>query len=434
MARSFPDTRMVVIAGLGSGVLAAIPLFGSVFLVAAIGCVVLTLLVDALKLGELARSVWLWTLAGLLVHLVLGIVLWQFPHPFKDDALYYNQSALSIVSHWQHGSALPNFLPGKMYFLYIVAGVYRVLGPHAEVMLAVNAVLAAALIPLLADTTKRMFGSAAARCSSALVLLLPGVLLWSSMLLREAMALVLIAVAANAGVRMVEGVKIGRLVALGLSLVGLLGLRSVAALAVGAGIIVGVAVGWSRLGLRARLAMGAVLLVTLSLAIVGGDGSKMLSDGLGRVDASRAIAGTLATSAIDPGQDVSTPGRAALFVVSHAPEAFAGPFPWNMRSARHVIALLDVAVWWCLLPTLFVGLHLGVSRVGARAAVLLLPAGAMHVVLTLAVGDFGTMLRQRPQVVLFLVPFLALALSLRTGTAAPVDGRLAVSASPGRAY
>ena len=411
----------MVVAGLSSGVVAATPPFGSVLLLAVMGWVALMWLVKSLRFGELTRSVSAWTLAALLLHITVGIALWQLPHPFKDDALYYNQSALSIVEHWEHGSPLPVFLPGKMHFLYLIAGIYRVLGPHAEVMLTLNAVLAAALLPLLADSSRRMFGPTAARCSLPLVLLLPGVLLWSSMLLREAPAIFLIAVALNAGVRLSEGVKIGRLLALVLSSAALVGLRPVVAGAVGGGVLVGLAVGWRRFG-SMRLIGGSILLVlTMTFLLASNVGSELLSSALERVSYARSSVGGVATSGIDPEQDISTPGRAALFLVTHAPEAFAGPFPWSMKSARHVVALFDVAVWWCLLPTLAVGVRQGVRRLGSRAAVLLLPAFALQLVLTLAVGDYGTLLRQRPQVVVLLVPFLALGLSMRTVVAAPQD-------------
>jgi hypothetical protein len=70
-------------------------------------------------------------------------------------------------------------------------------------------------------------------------------------------------------------------------------------------------------------------------------------------------------------------------------------------------------VWWALLPSLFVGLRTAWRRSGRTILVLIFPAAAVSAVLSLLVANYGTLVRARVQVVLLLVPFIALGLAER---------------------
>src|SRR5438270_262569 len=78
----------------------------------------------------------------------------------------------------------------------------------ADAGLVFNAFLAAALVPLLTDITTRLFGAEAARPVAPLVVLLPGILVWTSQLLREAAVLFLIVAAADLALRASERLRL----------------------------------------------------------------------------------------------------------------------------------------------------------------------------------------------------------------------------------
>jgi hypothetical protein len=118
--------------------------------------------------------------------------------------------------------------------------------------------------------------------------------------------------------------------------------------------------------------------------------------------------------------DVSTARGALSYLPLGLLRFTLGPFPWQISGARQAPAVLDACAWWLLLPSLWRGLR--ESRrlaMGRRTSLMLLPASALAVMLCLSVGNFGTVVRERAQVVVLLVPLFALGLSVRR------DGRLA---------
>jgi hypothetical protein len=88
------------------------------------------------------------------------------------------------------------------------------------------------LVPLVADTSRRLFGPATVRPAALMVAFLPGFLIWTSQLLREAPMLACLAVIANVSVRLTERTRPGLLVVLSLSLAVLFTLRANVALLV----------------------------------------------------------------------------------------------------------------------------------------------------------------------------------------------------------
>jgi hypothetical protein len=98
------------------------------------------------------------------------------------------------------------------------------------------------------------------------------------------------------------------------------------------------------------------------------------------------------------------------------------------------VALPDLLVWWFLLPSLWRGLWSAKRRIGLRALTLLIPAAMTGVALSLLIGNFGTVLRERTQVVVLLMPFIALGLAEHRrastpGEEPPADGVDAAAAA-----
>ena len=132
--------------------------------------------------------------------------------------------------------------------------------------------------------------------------------------------------------------------------------------------------------------------------------------GLDRISQERNLDANLGRSGIDPTSSVATGPQALAHVARNLPATFIGPFPWQLHSDMQLLALPDVLVLWVLLPSLWRGLRRAGRLVGRAMLLLLIPAFATQLMLTVVVGDFGTMLRERPQVLILLVPFVALGL------------------------
>src|SRR5207248_5205239 len=91
---------------------------------------------------------------------------------------------------------------GEAGFSYLLGSFYWLLGPHPIIGVVANAALAAAIVPVRPDTTRRAVGEAAARRIPLLATCIPGFVLWPSLLLREAGVLLLLAIVANCSVRL----------------------------------------------------------------------------------------------------------------------------------------------------------------------------------------------------------------------------------------
>jgi hypothetical protein len=377
-----------------------------------------------------ARRIWAWTLASLVLHLAVGLLLFDLRDTslFPPDAVKYDEGARQLVDHWTRELPMARLPSGKEGFFYLVAGLYRVLGPHAEAALVVNAAMVAALVPLMTDVTRRMFGSAAARFVAPLVVLLPGLMLWTSSLLREAGICFLIALATNAAVRLTSKITPSTILVMTSALALLFTFRGNVALLVAAGLVIGLTIGHRELvsGLSAGLGAMVILLGVVVGLGLGYSGYRVSVEAdLEQVEGVRGALSTSAASGFTPEADVSTTRGALSYLPTGFVNFFLGPFPWQMKNARQLIALPDVLVWWFLLPSLVRGVRTGARRIGRRVIVLLVPAFMTTLMLSLLIGNFGTVLRERVQLVVLLVPFIALGLALRG--ARPLSENLAES-------
>jgi hypothetical protein len=93
-----------------------------------------------------------------------------------------------------------------------------------------------------------------------------------------------------------------------------------------------------------------------------------------------------------------------------------GPVPWQASNARQAGGLIEAMSLWVLLPSLWRGWRASGALIGRTRLVPLLPAALVAVSLALLIGNYGTIVRQRLQVTVFLIPFAALGWCLRRGT------------------
>ena len=419
---------LIVIVGLAGGACLAwspvVPVLVPLCL-GAVALVIAVLRVTRADTPGYRRWLMVWTLGALAVHVLVGLAILATVGLGQEDALHYDLSIRAILNHWDFGSPLPTILPGKVTFLYAVAGLYRVVGATPAALIAVNAVLAAALVPLTVDTTKRLFGSDAVRSVPAVVTFLPGILVWSSLPLREALVLFLIAISANAAARVSERPRLLPSVVLIADVGALLTLRAHIAITVAAGLLVAMlASGRPRVAGAAMLVCASVALCVLAFRSSGMPGSTMFDQlALRDINEARVENSVTSTSGFSAGSGASTLAGAGLLTTLNFPQAFAGPFPWQLHTMRHLVVLPDCITWWLLLPMLWAGLRSARSGLSAGVLLLVLPALLTQMLLSLAVGDFGTLFRQRPQVAILLVPIIALGLSRRAATSSAAAAR-----------
>ena len=388
-----------------------------------------------------------WTLAAFGLHLIIGLVIESSSHLityFGGDAFTYSAGAVGIYQHWVHGVPLPISLPvGKTGFYYLVAALYVAFGIHPQGGIVVNAAMAALIVPILFDATRRHFGDNAARAVPVLATLIPGFLIWGSQLLREPGVYLMMAVALNCGVRLIDRASLGPIVVLVGSIGLLFTFRADVALMTGVGLVVALMIGRRQVAGGVVSGVGTLALV-LALVVGGGLGYSgyrfVTHTSLQQVNLVRSNSSQSAASGFLPEANVSTGQHAASYIPVGATYFVFGPAPWQLHNIRQALEVPDLLVWWFLLPSLWRGIREGWRRRGREVLVYLLPAGAVTVVLTLLVANFGTVVRERMQVVILLLPLMSLGWSVRHparpatpgATTTPVTGRARASTTVGR--
>lgn len=379
-----------------------------------------------------------WTAAALVVHLVISLIITNTTVLLRylgPDALTYDSIARDIVRHWTGPFPSPYVPSGKEGFYYLLAGLYWVFGASTGAGLAANAALAAGLVPLVADTTRRLFGREASHYAAPLTVLIPGLLLWTSQLLKEAAVLFLLALAANCAARVTERMSLAPLSVLAASMALMFTFRGWVGVMAASGLIIGIAFG--RRQLLSGLGTGVTAFVLIGLLVVvtglgySGYAAAVGSD-LQQASVVRRDLAVSASSGFYADADISTPARALSYLPRALVTFILGPFPWQIQGARQLPVVPDMIVWWVLLPSLWRGLRAAGRRRGRQILVLLTPALTTSILLALAIGNFGTLLRERTQVFVLLLPFFCLGLSLRrAGRVAPEDdGEPTVTARP----
>ena len=366
------------------------------------------------------RILW-WTMVAFAAHLLFGLASTNISDEIRfylgTDSFTYDATARAMVEHWTKDLPFPFVPNGKEGFFYMLAGLYWIFGFHTASGLAVNAALAAALVPVMADVTHRLFGIAAARYAAPLVVVLPGLFLWTSQLLREAGMLLLLAIALNCAARLTERLSFSSLAVLTASLTVAFTFRAPVALIAAAGLMAGIALGRKQIVSGVGTGLSALAIVV----------SMMLGSGLGysgykaAVDVDLEAANIVrrdqvysAGTAYAADADVSTTGGALRFLPVGVTSFLFGPFPWTINSARQLPFVPDMVVWWLLLPSLWVGLRTARRLIGRQQLIMLLPALGTVIFMSLALGNFGTVVRERLQVVVLIVPMIALGLAERS--------------------
>jgi hypothetical protein len=352
----------------------------------------------------MGRTIVLWMIASFFLHLLVGTAgsLTHLRHYVAPDAGIYQSQALAIQRHWASGAPLsPATFPGKEGFPYMLAGLYTVLGNGPILGIVVNAVLVAALIPLVADTGARLFPESDARYLCPILVLLPSLVVWPSQLMREAGAIFLIALIVNASLRLNARPSIWAGAVIAVSSALLLTFRAPVAIVVLACVVLA-SIFVERPLSRMILPYSFVVAGTLILVLGVGIGYSGLRDSLGlglpRLDKYReTVTGDSVNTSISSGA-IDTPGGALAALPLSIARFSLGPFPWELGSKRELPAVAETIGWLALLPALFYGLRHSWDLRSRRAVPSLVAALLLVPALALIAGNYGLMLRERMQV------------------------------------
>lgn len=386
--------------------------------------------------GDLDRDVTRWTYGSYGLHLVVSLVIGASGTTvtfFGGDADTYHSYSVELARHWAEGTPMPRLPAGKEGFFYALARLYELIGPYRVAGLALTSLCSALIVPLMADATRRLFGPRAARASLPLLVLLPGFLVWTSQLLREAPIVAFLALGTCLAVRLSERFTPSQIVMLGLTIAVLFTLRANVAYVFGAGLLVGLVLGGRHLvaGVATAAAMAGLVAVIVLGGGLGESGyQRSATADLEQVNTVRSDLANRANSGVAPGADVSTTSGSLAYLPIGVPQLLLGPFPWQVGSVRQAFGLLEAMTVWWLVPSFWRGLRRSRRKAGRRVTLLIAPALGITVVLALLIGNIGTLVRERLQVLLLLVPLIALGWSRVDGEVPEEPGEAPTAGRP----
>lgn len=354
--------------------------------------------------------------AAVVVRAGVGVTVAYAASPgfFALDDSFYGQVGWQMAQAWAGQGATPAEIHGARGYYVWNALLFHVLGHAPLAPVLANAAFGAFAVLLAWSLAREVAGPTAARAAAWLTALWPSLVLWSSLNLKDALAILAILSVLRGAQRLQVGVAPGGVLFVAAGFALLAQLRGYLVLVTA----VAVALAFLLPKLRAApLATGALLLgAALVLPSVGPVQDLALDNHLETLDHTRSQMAT-GDSAYLEDADVSTPTSALRFLPLGLVYFLLAPAPWQVWNARQMLTMPEMIAWYALLPIIVLGI-IGAVRERFVASLPLLS----FVLLTtlsyaLVEGNLGTAYRHRAQVLVALLVFAGVGLARRLGAA-----------------
>ena len=285
-------------------------------------------------------------------------------------------------------------------YIYWNAGLFYVFGQEVSLLpKCINAVFGALTPIYFYRICWRLSTPLAARYVLYISVLAPSMVLWSVLNLRDSFAILAITSSIYYTILLKESFQVGDMIKLGLSMVLVTALRTYMFA------ILGLALALSFIGFRKGhefrdLFVG--LLVALGLGYLfrglGVGESSALNDASFEQLHQMRIGLASGGSAYAVGSDVSSPGKALLFLPVGVVYFLFAPFPWQISGLRQILAFPEVLLFYWLFPSMVKGVRRMIKDDLIRWLPVLLPAFLVTVTYSLVEGNVGTAFRHKAQV------------------------------------
>lgn len=356
---------------------------------------------------------------------------------FHEDASGYEYIGMKTARGWSGlgppydiiKQAAPNY-----GFYYLSAIIYYVLGQYAPLVAYFNCVVGMGTVFLVYRLSRQFFHVLVATRAALLTALVPSMVLWSSTAGKDTLMSLLILIGLSSCVAVKRRATPGAVLGIALSLLAMQPIRFYMVYFLGFAILTSLflerGVGMLS-GLSKQLTVGAILVALLAMVGFSGSAQSGLdSISFERVSSFRHGMAITANSGFASDADVSTPGKALLFLPIGLTELLLGPFPWQFGSFRALLAAPETLYWWLLFPAMVRGMWWMFRKRFAATSPLLLFAVTMTCAYSLMHGNVGSGFRQRAQIFIILFIFAALGVYRRRCRRAGLDPDLLLNDTP----
>ena len=359
---------------------------------------------------------------GLLIRVLVGAVIYvaHFEVFFGGDALTYDTFGQALMAVW-HGdsyqaAAIQRFMSsgaGAWGMLYLIAGVYELIGRNMLAIQFINAAVGAATPAVIYYVAQHLFTNVrVSRLAALLTCFFPSLVLWSSQALKDGIIVLALALAILATLRLMEMVTVRYVVILAASLLALLSLRFYIFYMMTAAVVGAFVIGMKSVnaeGLLGRfLAVAVIGLAFTWFGVIRYAGIQLERYGnLEAVQRSRLDAARSAESGFGKDVDVRTTEGALSAIPMGVLYLLFAPFPWQLESLRQSLTLPEMIVWWLSFPLLVLGFWFAIKHRLREISPILLFTTMLTLAYSLFQGNVGTAYRQRSQLLVFYFIFVA---------------------------
>ena len=361
-------------------------------------------------------------IAALLIRIVVGTAIFVTNAQtfFGGDAFTYDAFGYFTYSGWNGNRYLQlladefNGKPGSGWgMVYLVAGIYTLLGRNMLAVQFVDAVLGAATAPIVFLCAQAVFNhTRVSRVAALCAAFTPSLILWSSQGLKDGPIMFFLALAVLCTLRLGAKLSLIHAILLVTSLFCILAFRFyvfyMMVISIVAAFVMGMGSVTATNFFRQTV---AIILLGLSLSYLGITRyASAQFDSYGSLDAvqqSRIEAATSGQSGFGRDTDVSTmEGAVATIPLGLAYLLFA-PFPWELGSLRSIITLPETLIWWGSFPFLVIGLWYSIRYRLRAIAPMLIFTVMLSLAYSIFQGNVGNAYRQRAQLQIFWFIFVA---------------------------
>ncbi len=359
---------------------------------------------------------------GLLIRLMVGAIIYaaHYEDFFGGDANTYDIFGQALMAAW-HGDAIgaaayQRFVSsgaGAWGMLYLVAGVYELIGRNMLAIQFINAAVGAATPAVIYYIAQHLFSNVrVSRMAALLTCFYPSLVLWSSQALKDGIIVLALALAILATLRLMEKVNVRYVTVLAVCLVAILSLRFYIFYMMAASVIGAFVIGMKSVNaqnLLSRFVAIAVIGLAFTWFGVLHSASTQLEryGNLEAVQTSRLDASQTAASGFGKDVDVRTTEGALTAIPMGVLYLLFAPFPWQLASLRQSLALPEMIVWWISFPLLVLGLWFAIRYRLREVSPIVLFTTMLTLAYSLFQGNVGTVYRQRSQLLVFYFVFVA---------------------------
>lgn len=365
---------------------------------------------------------------GFLMRVLVGTLIYVFHYQnfFGGDAFTYDSFGFALLKVWEGNKdyqvAIDIFSGGGAAsgwgMLYMVAGIYKIVGRNMLAVQYVNCILGAATAPITYMIAMEIFPHRrVARTCALLAAFFPSMVLWSSQGLKDGPIVFLLAVSMIATLRLGDRFSLKYFASLALALCCLLTLRFYVFYIVVIAITIAFILGRRPLTAQSFVRQFMIMIVIgLALTYFGVSRYAALQfeayGNFNQLQRMRMDASQSAQSGFGQDIDVSTPSGALGAIPLGFTYLLLAPFPWQLVSARAMITLPEMVVWWASLPLLALGIWFAIKHRLREVAPILIFTTLLTLSYSILMGNVGTAYRQRAQLLIFYFIFVAIGFVL----------------------